>query len=420
MYALVDCNSFYASCERVFDPRLACRPVVVLSNNDGCVVAASREAKALGIAIGVPFFRIRQLARKHGIAVRSSNYTLYADMSQRVMTILARFAPEMEIYSIDEAFLELRGLRCDLGEYARTIRQTVLRWTGIPVSIGVAPTKTLAKVAGHLAKQSAHSGGVWVLADPARQEEVLASLAPQDIWGIGRQLAGRLSRAGIHTALQLRDADDTWIRKILSVTGQRTVLELRGVSCLPMELVAPASQTIVRSRSFGQPVTTVEQIEEAVSMHVARAAEKLREQHLLAGVLQVYLMTNRFRTDQRQYSNAASARIDPPGDDTGVLLACALPALRRIFREGFLYNKAGVMLADLTPRRNMQPGLFDNFDRDRSRRLMSVMDRINARMGEETLRYASSGFARRWRMKRQHSSPCFTTRWDQLPVARCC
>jgi DNA polymerase V len=417
MYALADCNSFYASCERVFDPRLANRPVVVLSNNDGCVVTATREAKALGITIGVPLFQIEPLVRRHGIAVRSSNYTLYADMSHRVMSVLAGFAAEMEIYSIDEAFLCLDGIRGDLDAYAREIRRTVLRWTGIPVSVGVAQTKTLAKAAAHLAKHLPE--GACVLIDPARQNEVLAKLEPQDIWGIGRRLAARLRRVGICNARQLRDADGKQVRGLLSVVGQRTALELAGVSCLPLELVPPGNKTIVRSRSFGEYVTTMEQMEEAVAMHTSRAAEKLREQKSLAGLLQAYLMTNRFREDHPQYSNAAVVRIDPPTDDTGVLLDCALSALRRIYRDGYRYKKAGIMLDDLTGNRQVQLGLFNAFDRERSHRLMAALDRVNARMGEETLRYACSGFNRRWRMQRAHCSPCFTTRWEDLPVVRC-
>ncbi len=419
MYALVDCNSFYASCERVFDPRLAHRPVIVLSNNDGCVVTASTEAKALGISIGVPFFEIQPLVQTHNIAVRSSNYTLYADLSMRVMAILAGFAPELEIYSIDEAFLDLRGIRDDLAEYGRAIRRKILQWTGIPVSVGIAPTKTLAKVANHLAKHSATAGGVEVLTDPARQEEVLAALKPQDIWGIGGRLTKRLRRVGITNALQLRDADSKLVRSVLTVVGQRTALELRGIACLPMELAPPHSKSIVRSRSFGKPVTTIEQLEEAVSMHTTRAAEKLRQQKLVASAMQVFLMTNRFRSDQRQYSNAATVRIDPPSDDTGVLLGYAMEAIRRIFREGFRFKSAGVMLNDLSPRKGVQMKLFTKVDRDRSKRLMAALDSVNARLGRDTLRYASSGFTRDWRMKQMHRSPFCTTRWDQLPVVHC-
>ena len=416
MLALVDCNSFYASCERVFDPSLAGRPVIVLSNNDGCVVTASGEAKALGIKVGVPLFQIRQLIQKHAIVVRSSNYTLYGDMSRRVMNVLGQFTPELEIYSIDEAFLDLSHVPIGrLMDFGLAIRATVLRWTGIPVSVGIGPTKTLAKVANHLAK---HSQGVWALADPRRRDEVLAQLQVQDIWGIGVRLAQRLNRLGICTALQLAKADGAIVRQAIAVTGQRTALELRGVPCLTLELQPPPSQTIIRSRSFGQPVSRLEELEESVSMHTARAAEKLRRQGLAAGVLRVFLMTNRFRSDQRQYANTASVCLDPPNDDTGVMTGLAVRAIRRIFREGYLYRKDGVILEGLVDRRCLQRGLFDCFDRQRSERLMEVLDRINGRMGEDTLRYASSGIARPWQMKRQQQSPRFTTQWDALPIVR--
>jgi len=420
----VDCNSFYVSCERVFDPALAGRPVIVLSNNDGCVVAASREAKALGIMIGKPLFQIGELVRKHRTAVRSSNYTLYGDMSARVMAVVDTFTPKMEVYSIDEAFLYL-DLDLDLSamagrdmvDYGRVIRSTVLQWTGVPVSIGIGRSKTLAKVATHMAKNAAD--GVWMLANTAQESEVLAHLAAQDIWGIGSRLAGRLHRAGIETALQLRDADDKRVRRLLSVVGQRTALELRGISCMPMGLAAPASKSIVRSRSFGRPVTELAELQQAISMHTSRAAEKLRQQHLAAGVLRVFILTNRFRENQPQYSNAATAYPATPTNDTGLLIGLADACLRRIFRQGYVYKKCGVMLDDLADSHCITPSLFDTTDRERSARLMAAMDAINARQGPEAIRYASCGFNRPWQMKRGARSPSYTTRWDELPIAHC-
>jgi len=431
MLALADCNSFYASCERVFDPRLRDRPVVVLSNNDGCVVTRSSEAKALGIAVGVPFFQIRDLAKRHGIVVRSSNYTLYGDLSARVMAVLGRFTPYLEVYSIDEAFMDLGGMPADrLVDYGRTIRRTVLRWTGIPVSIGIGPTKTLAKVANHLAKNApalpgqspATPGrrlaaeGVWSLADSREQTAVLSRLDVQDIWGIGSRLAARLKRAGITTALQLREASPSHVRRLVGVVGQRTALELGGLPCIGMEEAPPPAKSIVRSRSFGRPVERREELEEAVATHATRAAEKLRLHRRVAGMLSVFVATSRFR--EKPYANLATVPLDPPTDDTSRLIHAALAALRPIFREGFKYQKAGVMLTGLEPREGLTESLFVQYGRDRSERLMAVLDGVNRHLGPDTLRYAAAGFARPWHMRREHASPHYTTRWDELPNVR--
>ena len=417
MLALVDCNSFYASCERVFDPHLWNRPVVVLSNNDGCVVARSAEAKALGIATGTPYFQIRDLVARHGIIVRSSNYKLYGDLSARIMTVLGRFTPHLEVYSIDEAFLDLAGMPLDrLMDYGREIRRTVLRWTGIPVSVGIAPTKTLAKVANHLAKQAATCGGVWSLTDPRDQTEVLARLDVQDIWGIGARLAARLRRAGIATALDLREASPNRVRRLVGVVGERTALELRGLPCIGLEETPPPAKSIVRSRSFGRPVERQEELEEAVAAYATRAAEKLRLHRRVAGALSVFVATSRFRG--APYANQATLPLDPPTDDTARLIHAALAALRPIFREGLAYQKAGVMLGGLQPRAGLTESLFDRYDRGRSERLMAVLDDVNHRLGPDTLRYAASGMERSWQMRREHASPHYTTRWDELPIVR--
>jgi len=439
MLALVDCNNFYVSCERVFDPRLRDRPVVVLSNNDGCVVARSPEAKALGIAMGTPFFQIRDLVARRGIVVRSSNYTLYGDLSARIIAVLGRFTPHLEVYSIDEAFLDLGGMPADrLAECGRTIRRTVLRWTGIPVSIGIGPTKTLAKVANHLAKHAPAAGGVWSLADPRDQAAALARLDVQDIWGIGARLATRLKRAGIATALQLREANPSHIRRLLGVVGERTALELRGLPCLALEELPPPAKSIIRSRSFGRPVERREELEEAVAVHATRAAEKLRQHQRVAGAMSVFVATSRFRASP--YANLATIPLDPPTDDSARLIHAALAALRPIFREGLAYQKAGVMLGGLQPRAGLTESLFARYDRGRSERLMAVLDDVNHRLGPDTLRYATSGpcppkrgSAREedasppkrgspreggWHMRREHASPCYTTRWDELLIAR--
>jgi len=417
MLALADCNSFYASCERVFDPRLRDRPVVVLSNNDGCVVTRSSEAKALGIAVGVPFFQIRDLVKRHGIIVRSSNYTLYGDLSARVMAVLGRFTPHLEVYSIDEAFLDLGGIPDDrLVDFGRTIRRTVLRWTGIPVSIGIGPTKTLAKVANHLAKNAPAAEGVWSLADPREQTVVLARLDVQDIWGIGARLAVRLKRAGITTAWDLREASLSHVRRLVGVVGERTALELGGLPCIGLEEAPPPAKSIVRSRSFGRPVERREELEEAVATHATRAAEKLRLHRRVAGMLSVFVATSRFL--EKPYANLATVPLYPPTDDTTRLIHAALAALRLIFREGFKYQKAGVMLTGLEPRAGLTESLFVQYDRDRSARLMAAVDGVNHRLGPDTLRFAAAGFARPWHMRREHASPCYTTRWDELPTVK--
>jgi DNA polymerase V len=419
VYALVDCNSYYVSCERVFDPRLRGRPVVVLSNNDGCVVAASREAKDAGIRMGTPLFQIRELLRRRGVAVRSSNYTLYGDLSGRVMSVLAGFGADMEVYSIDEAFLHWpRGAEPDRpAALGRLIRRRVLRWTGVPVSVGIASTKTLAKVAAHHAKRA--SAGVRCLLDDGAVDSALRDLPVGEVWGIGGRLARRLARVGIRTAGQLRDADTRRVRSLLTVTGQRTALELRGFSCLPLELAAPDARSIVRSRSFGRPVTAERDLAEAVSLHASRACEKLRAAGLLAGGLRVFIQTNPFRTDQRQYARQACIELDPPTDDTAEVLGLARAALGRIYRDGCVYKKAGVMLEGLC-RRGSRPGsLFASGDRERSRRLMATIDAVNARWGSESLAYAACGVERTWRMRRGHRTPCYTTRWDELPEVRC-
>jgi DNA polymerase V len=419
MLALVDCNSFYASCERVFEPRLQGRPLVVLSNNDGCVVARSAEAKALGIAVGVPAFQVRDLIRRHHIVVRSSNYTFYGDLSARVMAVLSDFTPHLEVYSIDEAFMDLDGLPPDrLADTCRTVRRTVLRWTGIPVSVGIGPTKTLAKVANHLAKQSAASGGVWSLADPREQVAVLARLEAQDIWGIASRSAARLKRAGIVTALQLREASPNLVRRILGVVGERTALELAGMPCLGLEEAPPPAKSIIRSRSFGRSVERLEELGEAVAVHATRAAEKLRHHRRVAAAVSTFVTTSRFRP--RPYANQASAALDPPTDDSARIIRAALAILRAIFREGYPYQKVGVMLSGLEPREGLTESLFASYDRARSERLMAALDSANGRHGPDTIRYAASGLERPWHMKREHASPHYTTRWTELPTARVC
>jgi len=419
IFALVDCNNFYASCERVFDPRLEGKPVVVLSNNDGIVVARSNEAKALGIGMGVPEFQIRHLIRRHDVQVFSSNYTLYGDMSRRVMEALSQFAPDIEIYSIDEAFLSLAGFTTrNLTEYGRMIRTTVKRWTGIPVSVGIAGTKTLAKVAARVAKRTQDAAGVFDLTVCQDRGALLAGIPVEDVWGVGPAFARFLTRHGITTALALRDADEQWIGQHMGVVGRRLVLELRGVSCLALDDCPPPKQGITVSRSFGRPVTSLPEMQEAVAAYTARAAEKLRGERLAVNVLTVFLTTNTFKTDEPQYSNTVTIKLPVATDSTPDLLHYALPGVERIFREGYRYKKAGVMLTALVPASQVQGHLFDQQDRERSGRLMRALDRLNDRMGAGTLRYAAEGFIKRWRARFERRSPAYTTNWRELPVAK--
>ena len=418
VFALVDCNNFYVSCERVFNPQLQGGAVVVLSNNDGCVVARSEEAKALGIAMGVPAFQIRHLIRAHDVQVFSSNYALYGDMSQRVMQTLAQFTPNLEVYSIDEAFLGLSGFTSrNLTECGRTVRATVKQWTGIPVSVGIAETKTLAKVANHVAKRLRDNYGVFDLTACLDRDALLAGTPVEDVWGVGPNYARFLKRHGITTALALRDMDERWIGRHMGVVGRRLVMELRGISCLALEDCPPPKQGITVSRSFGRPVTSLTEMREAVASYTSRAAEKLRQERLAANVLSVFLMTNPFK-DEPQYSNAATIKLPVATDSTSDLLRQALPGVELIFREGYRYKKAGVMLTALRPASHVQGDLFDYHDRERSSRLMRALDRLNDHMGAGTLRYAAEGLTQRWKTKFERRSPAYTTNWRDLPVAK--
>ncbi|MBN2158700.1 MAG: Y-family DNA polymerase [Spirochaetes bacterium] len=417
LYFLVDCNNFYVSCERVFAPGLRERPVVVLSNNDGNVVALSNEVKEMGLPFGAPFFKVKELVRKEGVAVFSSNYTLYGDMSRRVMNCLEGFTPEMEIYSIDEAFLFIRGAAGDPVEYARRIRETVKQWTGIPVTIGIAPTKTLAKLASRIGKRDRSCRGVFDLNDGGRADRALEATGAGDVWGVGRQYAELLRRNGIRTARQLRDAPERWVRRHMTIAGLRTVWELRGVPCIPLDELPAPRKGIVSSRSFGRPVERPEELREAVAAYTARAAEKLRAQKSVAGSITVFLSTNRFREDDPQYSTGVTCRLPVPSSYTPRLIHVAGRLLDRIYRRGYRYKKAGVMLYEIMPEGDAQLDLFSRLhDTDRTRRLMQAVDRVNRAMGRHTLHFAAEGIAMPWQMRREFLSKRFTTHWEELPV----
>lgn len=416
LFALLDCNNFYVSCERVFNPGLEGQPVVVLSNNDGCIIARSNEAKALGIRMGEPYFRARLLLKQHRVRVFSSNYALYGDMSQRVMEVLGRLEPEVEVYSIDEAFVRLpQGSVEGLLANGRHIRTTVKKQTGIPVSIGFGPSKTLAKLANRMAKQHPEHGGVFAIMPDSDMAGSLSKIAAGDVWGIGSRSARKLAGNGIRTAWDLSRADERWLKKHLSITGVRTMHELQGISCFPLEEAPEPKHSIACSRSFGILVTDGGEMHEAAAAYVSRAAEKLRAQQCKAGCLTLYLTTNRFRTDLPQYADSRTVTLPCPTADTAELIGQAVRCLKELFRPGYAYQKVGVVLSDLSPDHFQQPDLFRIPRRNRDD-LLQALDRINRRWGKDTLQYASAGLRQSWHHKQELKSPSYTTNWRELPV----
>jgi len=416
MYGLIDCNNFYASCERVFNPSLNGKPIVVLSNNDGCVIARSNEAKALGIPMGEPAYKLKELIETNQVHVFSSNYVLYGDMSHRVMTTIATFVPDMEIYSIDEAFLLFDGFEnIDLKEFGEKIVRTTVRNTGIIVSLGIAPTKTLAKVASKFAKKYKAYNGVCVIDSDEKREKALKLLEIGDVWGIGRRYSKKLQYYSINTAWDFTQRTKSWVRHTMGVTGERTWLELRGTPCIEIE--RPASKkSICTSRSFGEKLTELSAVSEAVANFAASCAEKLRKQHSYAGVIMVFLQTNPFATNQPQYSNQVVIPLQVPTSDTTELINQALRGLKSIFREGFRFKKAGVIVSEIVPERPVQGDLFDNRNREKFNKVMSVMDELNASYGRQKVKIAAQGFDRKWKLKNEKLSPCYTTNLSDIIV----
>lgn len=416
--ALVDVNNFYASCESVFNPRLAGVPLVVLSNNDGCVVARSAEAKALGVRMGAPWHLMQDLAKRHGIVAYSSNYTLYADMSNRVMAILGDMAPSREVYSIDECFVDLAGI-AQLREHGLAIRQRVRQWTGLTVCVGMGTTKTRAKLSNHIAKRFPEHGGVFDIdaQTPEAEAAWLQQIAVGEVWGIGRRLAEQLSAMGIKTVADLKAADPRVIRQRFNVVVERIVEELRGISCLSLELLAPAKQQIMSSRSFGRTVADEAQLREAVITYVSRAAEKLRSQGSVAGAVHVFVQTNPFK-DVPQYCASHTVRLPIATDDTLLLARFAAWTLSQLYKPGYAYKKAGTMLMHLQPKAQRQVTLFEDPEKiERRDKLNRTMDSLNCRFGRGTLGLAGGGTERRWKMNRGNLSPRFTTCVDELPKA---
>lgn len=411
--ALMDCNNFYASCERLFQPKLNGVPVVVLSNNDGCAIARSNEAKALGIKMGDPWHLHRDQWDKWGVRIFSSNYTLYGDLSGRVMRVLAEYTPDLEIYSIDEAFLGLSGFPDPEG-HARRVREAVGRRVGIPVCVGISTTKTLAKVANRSAKKDPTSGGVRYLPDEASQTAALAKMDLGDVWGIGSRLVPKLGAMGITTPLQLRDANPAEICERFNVVLQRTVLELQGTPCLELEEERPDSKTICSSRSFGRVVEAWDEMAEAATSYMQRAAEKLRRQNLAASAVVVMVTTNYHKPNEAQYYATKHVRLTIATADSARLIRATLYALHQIYKPGFKYKKCGVLLLDLVPAVDVQGSLFIRPDDPRRQCLMAAVDQLNRRHGRDRVRYAVTGSNRPWKLRAEFHSPRRTTRWDEL------
>lgn len=423
-FALVDGNNFYCSCERVFRPDLLGRPLVVLSNNDGCAVARSQEAKDLGIKMGVPFFQIRHLVQEAGLLALSSNYALYADMSARMMAILGQFSPVQEVYSIDECFVDLTGMQGVAGSltlYGQAMRERVLQWIGIPTCVGIAPSKTLAKMANHMAKKNVGrrwSGVCDLTAVPEHdRDELLGMVEVGEVWGVGRRLRERLVADGIATALDLKRASPSFVRSTVSVVLERTVHELNGIACYGFEAEAQPQKQIICSRSFGHPVLTQDDLSIAVRDFAATAAERLRRQGLKAGQVHVFIQTSAFRKKDKQYSAAVVVPLAVPVGDTLRLVEAALVGLAKLYKPGFRYAKAGVMLLDLTDRAVEQADLFAG-PAPRRERLMAALDAVNDRFGRGTLRVGNVEGHQAWHMSQNAKTPSYTTEWEGLPTAR--
>jgi len=418
MFALIDCNNFYASCERLFRPDLRDKPIVVLSNNDGCVIARSNEAKALGVAMGEPFFKIKALCKQHKIHAFSSNYTLYGDLSQRVMSTIERAWPNVEVYSIDEAFLDLSELPLELVDsFCLTLQKLILKETGIPTSVGIGTTKTLAKIANYLCKKVFK---IPVFNVAHQREALLKQVAVGDVWGIGRQWSKKLMARGIHTAYDLSITNAHLLKKQYSVVMMRTAMELAGVACGGLVEAEP-KQSIMSSKSFGEMQTSYTCVSQSVSSHCARAVEKLRQQHLVAQRLYVFVHTNRFREDLAQYCQGIEIKLINPTDDVRLITTWAKRCLRRIFKTGYHYKKAGICLEDLIPKDPRQMDMFHQPSDEalaKTEQLMGVFDTINQKFGRSTIRLAAEGHSKPWDMRRQLKSPAYTTRWSDLPRVR--
>jgi DNA polymerase V len=415
MYALVDCNNFYVSCERVFQPQYNGKPVVVLSNNDGCAIARSEEAKALGIEMAVPIHYTKELIDRHNVKLFSSNYTLYGDMSRRVYEVLSEFSPLIEHYSIDESFLYLGDMPFhSLNRVAVTLKRKVGQWTGIPVSVGIAGTKTLAKLANRYAKKRFRDVGVYSLDTREKVEEVLRWCEIGEVWGIGHQYAQKLRSMGVTTAYDFTLLPEEWIRKNMTVVGQRMFRELRGVPSIRFEEVAPPKKGICTSRSFGSLLTDKEEIKRAVANHAARCAEKLRRQASCASVLQVFLQTNQFRKEDRQYHKQITMQLPVATNSTNLLICYAMQAIDMLYKRGYNFHKTGMFVTGIVPQTQVQGAFYGVENKAKNTRVMKALDGINGALGRDTVRFAAQGYSQKWNLRSQHLSPCYTTRLEHI------
>ena len=417
--ALIDVNNFYVSCERVFNPKLVGKPVVVLSNNDGCAVARSNEVKALGVGMGAPWFKFKDLAKQHGIIALSSNYALYADMSNRVMSILRQYSPDQEVYSIDESFLDLTGFQSrDLIKYGQHMRKRIFKWTGLPVCVGIGSTKTLSKLANHCAKKRPVFNSVcnFNTMSPKELDDLLGQVDVGEIWGVGRKLAPKLQSLGFHTVLDLKLANPERLRQQFSVVMEKTIRELNGTVCIELEEISPPKKQIISSRSFGFPVRDSNSLAESITRYMSRAAEKLRRQQSFAGSVYVYIRTSPFKPDDPFYSNGMTIPLSSPTDDTRQLVNVVLWGLKQIYKPNYNYAKAGVMLSEIVTIKGVQTDLFSQSQASpKSSALMTAMDGINRKMGKESIKLASEGFTKPWKMKQENKSPSYTTLWEDIP-----
>ena len=427
LFALVDVNNFYVSCERVFQPKLEEVPMVVLSNNDGCAVARSAEVKALGVKMGAPWFQMEALARKHGIQAYSSNYTLYGDMSNRVVQVLRGFTPNLEVYSIDESFLQIETVLKqyqDTIELGQGIRQKVKDTTGLPVCVGIGASKTLAKLANHLAKKHKQFSGVCDVNAMSKEElyQWMSETEVGEVWGVGRQIAKKLKAQNMHSVFDLLQASPQAMRQQFGVVMERLCYELRGTSCLKLEEVAPAKQQIIASRSFGKLVTSQAELAQSVATHAARAAEKLRSQDSVTGALTVFIQTNPFKQHEPQHHQSITIPLADASDNTLTLTNAALAGLKQIYQPNFRYKKAGVILNLISNKPTIQQSLFEDVEsKGKSASLMKAVDAINTRFGNAVIRSAAAGTNSAkevWQMRSNNKSPNYTTKWDELPVAR--
>ena len=417
-FALVDCNNFYASCERIFTPNLEHKPIVVLSNNDGCIIARSQEAKSIGIKMGIPLYKAKKIIKKFDVHVFSSNYALYGNISQRIMNSLFKFSPSVETYSIDEAFLDASSNRKNLLQYGVEIRSKIKQWVGIPVSVGIGKTKTLAKLANEFAKKGISKNGVYVIHNLENEEIPLAKINLEDIWGIGNRIGRKLRTTNIKNISELMSLKQEEIREKFNVNIQRTILELHGIQCLNLEDIPTKKKSICVSRSFKKQISSIKEIEEALTNYVTNAAEKLRKNCLMATTILIFLHTNPFRKLASQHHESLICNLPNPSNDTRIFIRISFSLLKKIFKKNIYYHKVGIILLGLIPENECQQELFPKTDQNKSIKLMGTIDRLNDRMGRGTMIYASEGVKKNWKGKSLNKSNSYTTQWNQIPIVR--